>query len=275
MRNRKAIYSVIALAFAIGFYVYDNYYAEDSSKVQSEIEEKSVQGASVSNSKTDFLPTSTTNAIVNHNNYSLSYNEDYEQAEWVAYKLDKNHISSTKFKRPYFEADSKVRTKSAHYRNYKNSGYNKGHLCPAGDRKLSKEAFDETFLMSNVSPQVYEFNGGVWNRLEQKTRYWATKYEHLYIITGGVLTDNLKTIGTEEVAVPNYFYKIILDYHEPEIKVIAFLMPHEASDKALYKFVTSVDEIESLTGIDFFPALDDAIENRLEKSTSYNNWSFR
>jgi len=265
VRNRKAIYSVIALAFAIGFYVYDNYYATNISTVTTAVPLK----------KDSFLPSSTTGVIVQHNYYTLSYNEAYEQAEWVVYELNKNQIVSTKFKRPYFEEDPKVRTKSAHYRNYKNSGYNKGHLCPAGDRKFSKEAFDETFLMSNVSPQVYEFNGGVWNRLEQKTRYWATKYEQLYVVTGGVLTDNLKTIGSEQVAVPNYFYKIILDYHEPEIKVIAFLIPHKDSDKALYKFVTTIDKIEEITGIDFFPEIEDSLENKLEKSSSYSNWYFR
>ena len=74
---------------------------------------------------------------------------------------------------------------------------------------------------------------------------------------------------------PNYFYKIILDYHEPEIKAIAFLMPHEDSEQGLYQFVTSIDKIEELTGIDFFPEIEDGLENKLEASTSYSNWSFR
>ncbi|UMB55519.1 DNA/RNA non-specific endonuclease [Lutibacter sp. A64] len=223
---------------------------------------------------TNFLPSSTTGQIVHHNNYSLSYNEKHEQAEWVAYILKDSHISSTNFKRPYFEKDSKVKTKSAHYKNYSNSGYDKGHLCPAGDRKFSKSAFNETFLTSNISPQEHQFNAGVWNRLEQKTRYWATKYKNLYIVTGGILENSAKTIGSEKVTVPNYFYKIILDFQEPEIKAIAFLIPHENSEKALYKFVTSIDKIEELTGIDFFPKLEDSVENKLETSTNYLNWNF-
>ncbi|NKQ39548.1 MAG: DNA/RNA non-specific endonuclease, partial [Methanosarcinales archaeon] len=133
----------------------------------------------------------------------------------------------------------------------------------------------ETFLTSNISPQIYDFNAGVWNRLEQKTRYWAQKYDEIYVITGGILTNNLKTIGYENVAVPKYFYKVLLDYTQPEIKAIAFLVPHEKSDKALYEFVTSIDQIELLTGIDFFPALPDDLENKLEKSSDYKNWSFR
>ena len=265
MRNRKFIYTLISILFAVGFYVYDNYYAE----------EVSVSNNTKNTSATSFLPTSTTGEIAHHNFYSVSYHEDFEQAEWVVYELENSHIKSANFKRPYFVEDSQISTKSASYRNYKNSGYNKGHLCPAGDRKFSKEAFDETFLMSNVTPQTYEFNSGVWNRLEQKVRYWAKKHKKLYVVTGGILTQNLKTIGTEKVAVPKYFYKIILDYQEPEIKAIAFLMPHKKSEKGLYKFVVSIDEIEQKTGIDFFPELEDSLENKLESSTSYTKWNFR
>ena len=223
----------------------------------------------------NYLPTSTTKSIVKHQYYTLSYVEKHEQAEWVAYRLTNKQIVYTTIKRPYFEQDPKVKTGSADWRNFKNSGYTKGHLLPAADRKFSKEAYYETFLTSNISPQVYDFNAGVWNRLEEKTRYWAQKYKELYVVTGGILTDHLKTIGYEDVAVPKYFYKILLDYTDPEIKAIAFLVPHKESKKALYKFVVSIDKIESLTGIDFFPALPDDIEDRLEKSSDYKGWSFR
>ncbi|MEZ4840928.1 MAG: DNA/RNA non-specific endonuclease [Flavobacteriaceae bacterium] len=222
----------------------------------------------------DFLPTSTTGAIIKHNYYTLSYNEAFEQAEWVAYELKATHLSNTNRNRPLFELDDKIKTKSAHWNNFKNSGYSKGHLCPAGDRKFSEKAYNETFLTSNVSPQQNDFNAGVWNRLEQKVRYWASKEKHLYIITGGVLEKNLKTIGNEKVAVPKYFYKILLDYSNPQIKAIAFLIPHKNSEKPLYTFVTSIDELEALTNIDFFPALPDTIENELEASSNYKNWSF-
>ncbi|WP_456376083.1 DNA/RNA non-specific endonuclease [Lutibacter sp.] len=266
MRNKRTIYIVLSLFFAVLFFIWDNYSIEDI---------KEIKKAKDFNSEINYLPTSTTGQIIKHHFYSLSYSEKHEQAEWVAYYLKDEHISSTNFKRPYFEKDPKVLTRSAHYKNYSKSGYDKGHLCPAGDRKFSKFAFDETFLTSNITPQKHTFNAGIWNRLEQKTRYWATKYKNLYVVTGGILTSNLKTIGSEKVAVPNYFYKIILDFHEPEIKAIAFLIPHKDSEKALYKFVTSIDEIERLTGIDFFPALEDDLENKLEKSSNYNNWNFR
>ena len=105
-------------------------------------------------------------------------------------------------------------------------------------------------------------------------RYWAAKYDGVFVVTGGVLEKDLKTIGEEHVAVPNQFYKIILDNNKGKIKMLAFLMPNKNSDKALYEFVVSVDDIEKLTGIDFFSELDDPIESKLEASSSYKNWSF-
>lgn len=263
MRNRKVIYTILTLLVAIGFYFYENNFI----KINLETSNPNIEGF-------NYLPTSTTGQIITHQFYTLSYHEKYEQAEWVAYELTNNHLTTNNFKRPFFQQDPKVKTQSANYWNYKNSKYNKGHLCPAGDRNFSKEAFDETFYTSNISPQIYEFNAGIWNELEQKVRYWTKKNEKLYIITGGILTSDLKTIGEEKVAVPNYFYKIILTQQQTKSKAIAFLIPHEKTEKALFKFVVSIDEIEALTGIDFFPTLPTEIENNIEKNSSYLNWQF-
>lgn len=220
----------------------------------------------------DFLPTSTTKSVYHHESYSFSYKETSEQSEWVAYTLEEKDLKNATYKRPFFNQDPIVKTASADWRNYKKSGYNKGHLCPAGDRKNSFEEYEETFYTSNISPQKYNFNAGVWNRLEQKVRYWASKYNGVYVITGGVLSDNLKTIGYEKVAVPNYFYKVLLT--KDKKRMIAFLVPHKKSDKALYEFVVSVNDLEKMTGIDFFPKLEDSLENQLEQNSDYKSWSF-
>lgn len=253
----------------IGVYSYDHY-------LNTEEQSAIVETGEILKENTNeyFLPTSTTGQIIHHQNYSLSYSEQYEQSEWVAYELKASHLSSTDHKRPYFEIDKAVKTGAANWRNYKKSGYDRGHLCPAGDRRFTKEAHDETFLTSNISPQEHEFNAGVWNRLEQKVRYWSRKNDGIFVVTGGVLKNGLKTIGDEDVAVPNQFYKVILDNNNGNTKVLAFLMNHTESNLPLYKFVVSVDEVEALTGIDFFPELEDAIENRLEASNSYKSWSF-
>jgi endonuclease G, mitochondrial len=221
-----------------------------------------------------YLPTSTTGIIIKHKYYSLSYNEKYEQAEWVAYELSKNQLGYSNHKRPYFIDDPKVVSGSANWKNYIRSGYDRGHLCPAGDRRFSKQAFNETFYTSNITPQKNDFNAGIWNRLEQKTRYWAKKYDGLYVVTGGVLQPGLKSIGNEDVSVPNYFYKILIDKINGKYKAIAFLLPHQESDKPLYDFVVPIDKVEKITGIDFFSKLPDAIETKIESNSDYKNWSF-
>ena len=222
----------------------------------------------------NYLPTATYNDIVQHKFYTLSYAEKYEQSEWVAYQLKSKTIQNTNFDRPFFIEDNLVKTGSADWKNYKNSGYDKGHLCPAGDMKFSENAFKDTFYTSNISPQKHDFNCGIWNNLEHKVRYWSEKYNGLYVITGPVLTNDLETIGKENVAVPNYFYKILLTTAQKETKMIAFLVPSTDSPKPLSSFVVAVDNIEKITGIDFFSSLPDATENQLEKNNSYKDWSF-
>ncbi|OXA92874.1 DNA/RNA non-specific endonuclease [Flavobacterium hercynium] len=202
-----------------------------------------------------YLPTSTTKQVVKHQYYTLSYNEEFEQAEWVAYELKKEYLKNGKYKRPFFIEDPKVVTGSADWRNYKKSGYDKGHLCPAADMGFDEKAYNDTFYTSNVSPQRHDFNSGIWNRIEQKTRYWADKHNDIYVVTGGVLKNTDKKIGTENVAVPKYFYKIIVAKSGKEHKAIAFLVPNQDSDKSLYDFVVPIETLESMTGIDFFPNL--------------------
>ena len=243
---KRRIISVILFLIILSLYVYQN-------KKENETSHSSILNKDLKTTDFSYLPTSTTGAVIQHRGYSLSYSERHEQAEWVAYSLDKSDIVSVDRKRPFFIEDPKVKTTSASWRNYKKSGYDRGHLCPAGDRKKTEESYNETFYTSNISPQKHDFNAGIWNNLEQKTRYWAKKYDHLYVVTGGILENNLKTIGSENLSVPKAFYKILLDYTAPEIKAIAFLLPHQESKKPLYDFVVSIDELEEKQVLIFFP----------------------
>jgi len=265
--KRKYLYPILIIIVTVGFYYIENYQGGNWTLSSDEDQEKLKHSFF-------YLPTSTTGAIVAHDHYVLSYSEKHEQAEWVAYELKKEHLSRNNFKRPYFEKDQKIRSSSADWRNYKRSGYDRGHLCPAGDRKFTYEAFEETFLTSNISPQDHEFNSGIWNRLEQKVRYWAKRYNGVYVVTGGVLSKDLKSIGYEAISVPKYFYKVILkkDTNRPEM--IAFLMPHQDSNASLKEFVVSADHIEKITGIDFFPSLEDDVEKKIEATSSTNGWKF-
>ncbi|BAO55432.1 DNA/RNA non-specific endonuclease [Nonlabens marinus S1-08] len=220
--------------------------------------------------RADYLPTSN-HQVVHHRTYSLSYNKKHEQAEWTAHILTTKDIQPADYKRPYFEIDDMVSTGAASWRNYKNSGYDRGHLVPAGDRRGSLADYEETFLTSNISPQLHEFNAGNWNDLEQKIRRYA-KMESLYVVTGSILTDDLSSIGNEEVSVPEYFYKIVYKDNNGKPTILSFLVPHAKTDRSINDFKVSVDHIEELTGIDFFSQLPDDIEIRIESTYDATGW---
>ncbi|NUO00071.1 MAG: DNA/RNA non-specific endonuclease [Saprospiraceae bacterium] len=223
-----------------------------------------------------YLPTAS-GQVVKHRFYSLSYLEDHEQAEWVAYTLTRDNLKKEWVERQdNFLPDPKVRTESATPNDYRNSGYDRGHLVPAADMAFDEDAMMETFFMSNISPQAKNFNKGIWRELEELTRSWAEKNVKLFIVSGPVLTQPVKgKIGANEVSIPAAYYKVLLDLNEPEKKAIAFVIPNEVSYDPLYKYAKSVDEVEKLTGIDFFPELMPK-ETELELEARYNLdlWEF-
>lgn len=265
--KNRAIYTVLIGLCMLAFWLFENFYTPGTYSKNT----ASNTDASVPK---DFMPSSTTGVLVHHSHFSLSYHEAYEQAEWVAYVLKKEHLTYDDRKRPYFIEDPFVSTKSADWRNYKGSGYDRGHLVPAGDRRFALQAYNETFYTSNISPQDRAFNAGLWNRLEMKTRSWAKRYGAVYVFTGGVLTDGLEEIGEEDVAVPRYFYKIIAREHKGTVMVLGFLMEGVEQNKPLQGFIVPVDRIEALTGIDFFHQLDKEIQAEMEKSVQPDNWKF-
>lgn len=219
----------------------------------------------------DFLPTPA-NHIVRHTYYTLSYNEAYEQANWVYYSLtDSMILNSGEERNNNFKMDKLVTTISAKSSDYTHSGYDRGHLCPAADMGFSSVAMDESFLMSNISPQVPDFNRGIWKELETTVRKWVLKEHQLYIVAGPVFKDSKGSIGKEEVLVPGYYFKIIYDPTD-QPKLIAFVIPNEKSDRPLTDFAVTADEAEQLTGIDFFSQLPDDKENKLEGKIQLAGW---
>lgn len=267
MSKSKKIYTGLLLLCVVGFWLFENFYTPDSYSNPEGSRETLIF-------EEELLPSSTFNDVVKHDYYMLSYSEPHEQAEWVAYILKKEHLTYDDRKRPYFIEDPKVRSKSADWRNYKGSGYDRGHLCPAGDRRFSEYAYNETFYTSNISPQDKQFNAGVWNRLEMQIRQWSKQYGTLYVITGGVLSNNLEEIGSEDVDVPNAFYKIVARKEGASMKLLAFLMPHKESDTPLSNFLVSVDELESITHLDFFERMDDKVQAEIERSVDKKGWKF-
>lgn len=223
------------------------------------------------NINAQFQPT-TTGEIIEHSLYSLSYSEKHEQAEWVYYKLTPSLVNGSQNRTDDFRPDPKISSGSASLADYIKSGYDRGHLCPAGDMKVSHTAMSETFYMSNMSPQEPSFNRGIWKKLEATVRNWAITEESIHVVTAGILSSNTGHIGPNKVSVPNYYYKVV--YAPAAQKMIAFILPNKKSSQALQSFVVPVDEVESRTGIDFFPQLDDSLENKLEAQSYASQWSF-
>lgn len=223
------------------------------------------------------LPKSkSTEQIIRHTGYTLSYSEANEQASWVAYRLTKEQLTAKKQKRTNkFIDDPSVKTGSATNADYARSGYDKGHLAPAADMGWSEETMAESFYFSNMSPQAPSFNRGIWKKLEEQVRQWAIDNEKLYVATGPVLSNDLERIGPSGVSVPRYYYKVILDYTEPQLKAIAFILPNQSCTVPIRHFAVSVDSVERFTGIDFFYKLPDDIEKRIEATVDPSLWSWK
>lgn len=225
----------------------------------------------------DFLPRGTRGQIINHRYYTLSYSEEHEQAEWVAYVLYKKRLNSDWVERyDDFLTDPKCDKGSATKSDYRGSGYDRGHLVPAADMAFNERAMRETFYLSNISPQARNFNGGIWRELEELTRSWAKRNQQLYVVSGPILAlDPKGTIGDNEVSVPRAYFKVLLDLTEPQLKGIGFVIPNEVSFEPLYKFAVNIDYVEEVTGIDFFPNLmSKEVEEKVESHFNTDIWPF-
>lgn len=217
-----------------------------------------------------------TGKIIQKENYTLKYNEKFEQAEWVAYELTSDEVLGNTKRKDSFKADTGISTGSASLKDYKGSGYDRGHLAPAADMKMSSGSMRESFFMSNMSPQLPGFNRGIWAKLESYVRTWAFDNESIYVVTGPVLTkDTYPTIGDNEVAIPEYYYKVIIDYTGVEVKGIGFILPNSKGSKPLQEYAVTINDVEEFTGIDFYPALPDTIEESLESAVNTSLWSFK
>lgn len=218
--------------------------------------------------------TTTTDTILSYTGFDLGYNEQFEQASWVAYVLTRDEINSGNVDRTdNFQSDTSIATGSASLKDYQGSGFDRGHLAPAGDMKWSRNAMSESFLMSNMSPQAPSFNRGIWKKLEEQVRRWAIEKDSLYVITGPVLEPIHSFIGENEVGVPELYFKVLVDLSPPTHDFIAFLIPNAGSSKDLNDYAITVDSLEIVTGYDFFAtAPDQLVIGWLEKQLKLASW---
>lgn len=221
------------------------------------------------------IPTYNTGGqIVKHMAYTLQYNEEHEQASWVAYYLTRTRLFGGVSRTDDFREDPLVTTGSAQLDDYKYTGYDRGHMAPAGDFTWSQSAMSESFFLSNMSPQRNSFNAGIWATLEGQVRGWAnTGNDTLFIATGPILRAGLPKIGARNrLSVPEYYYKAIMRKNTTGLYTIAFLMKHENSSQPLSKFAITVDSLERATGIDFFSKLPVETQADIESRIDVSKW---
>jgi endonuclease G len=267
---------LFAVLMGLIYWGFQNFMGKTPEQAPEEPVQKDVENVEETDKDSIFyLPTNPNGGIVQHKYYALSYVEKYELPEWCAYELTSDRLNQKWVERTDdFRPDPKVETGSSTLEDYRRSKYDRGHIVPAADMAFAAEAMSETFLMSNISPQEAGFNKGVWRELEELTRDWAKRFKHLYVVTGPVLSQPIKFwIGENQVAVAPSFYKVLLDFSEPELKAIGFIVPNETSTLPMSTFAVSVDEVEALTGINFFQnLLEPNLEKQLEANFDVKLW---
>ena len=211
--------------------------------------------------------------IVNYEGMILSFNKDLHIPNWVAWELTATEVSGTFPRDDNFRGDDNV-IGSAEKWDYSYSGYDRGHMAPAGDMKWSAKAMDESFYMTNMCPQAKSLNTGAWKRLEEKCRQWAEIDSAIIVICGPIVTDPINEyIGDSKVAVPQRFFKVILSPYIENPRGIGFIMPNAKVPGGMQAAAVSIDEVEQVTGYDFFSSLPDEVENDVESQCKFHYWS--
>ena len=212
--------------------------------------------------------------LIKHLAYTVSYNHDWNLPNWVAYELTSDELCGDIKRTNNFAPDPLVHGDPIVTYDYTHSGYDRGHMAPAADMKWSEQAMRESFYMTNICPQNQNLNRGDWNDLEELARDWAKKYGNIYIACGPIVRNENVTIGnTHRIVVPSAFYKVFLRKNHSSWTTIGFVFENVAGNKPLMTYMTSVDEVENMTGIDFFYNLPDSIEEQIEANEEFIHWT--
>jgi len=212
--------------------------------------------------------------ILYRNYYIVSYNKDNKIPNWVAWHLTASHTDGN-VSRPgnAWHEDLDVPAPRANPGDYKGSGWTRGHMCPAGDNKWDSDAMYNTFLFTNCCPQNANLNSGTWNQIEISTRRWAEKFGELYIVCGPILfRQQHEKIGENGVVVPEAFFKIIVCLNETHPKGIGFVCRNTDGNRSKDLYVNSVNQIERITGITFFPHLPKQLSEAVKNEANLDDW---
>lgn len=214
--------------------------------------------------------------IIEHTGFVVSFNKELGQPNWVAWELTAEEAEGEVPRADDFLPDPQVaEAYQVTTADYRGSGYDRGHMCPAADMKWSSKAMNDCFYMTNICPQDHSLNAGSWSTLEKACRRWALREGSVYIAAGPVFKTGKQhaKIGQEHpVAVPDGFFKVVLSLRKGAEKAIGFYYENNSVKQPMEQTAMSVDAVETLTGMDFFPALDDDLENRLEATFKLKEW---
>lgn len=211
--------------------------------------------------------------VRDYEGFRLAFNHGNRTPDWVAWELLGSETDGAESRTDKFWSDSSLEGCPS-TADYRNSGYDRGHMCPAGDQKWSAGAMRDCFVMANMCPQDHKLNTGAWNTLENKERTWARRDSAIVIVAGPLYDKaDTKKIGDNNVRVPGAFFKVIAAPYLKEPRAIAFVFPNMPAPGNMQQYVMSVDEVEKLTGLDFFHNLPDDIENRIEPASSFVEWN--
>ena len=215
--------------------------------------------------------------IIDYNGYTVSYDESSKLPIWVAYELTSEETDGPINRGGRsFRPDERIKKAQADHFDYRGSGWSRGHMAPAGDFKWDETAMSETFFYTNCCPQNETLNNGSWQTLEKKVRSIARLYNKVYVVTGPIIGENqYGKIGSHNVVVPDAFFKSLLIIKDGDYYGIGFVMTNDSSTHRIQDSYITINELETITGIDFFPALDDAMEEFVENDVDINIWRVR
>lgn len=220
---------------------------------------------------------SETDCIIEYNGYTVSYDETARIPVWVAYELTAEESNGTIGRSgKNFRPDEKAKVIQADNYDYRGSGWSRGHMAPAGDFKWDDGAMRDTFYYTNCCPQDEKLNNGCWNVLENKVRTWARQFGSVFVVTGPIVGQNQAgKIGVHSIVVPDAFFKAVLVYSDEAYHGIAFVMFNNSTTQRLPESYMSINDLEKISGIDFFPSLEDSIEETTEEEVDLNLWRIR
>ncbi len=210
--------------------------------------------------------------FLDYNGFVLEFDTLTRHAKWVSYLLCKANLGSGEERSSNFRMDRRLGDYSPRDAAYRNSGYDRGHLAPAADMSYSAESMYDSFYLTNASPQVPGFNRGIWKRLEEQVRKFAADKDSIYVTTGPVLHDSLPYLGSGPIRIPDYYYKVILKKEGLRSEGIAFIMKNESASGDLSQYAVTIDSVEVLTGINFFPMLTSKQEAEAESRFNLTYW---